>query len=56
MNIPIGFSPFSLLLPLAVLSRDPAFSIEAYLATLHYKQTDDLDHHREALSRAGLPA
>ncbi len=39
----------------AVLSLNPGFSIEAYLATLHYKDKADLKHHREALSRVGLP-
>ena len=39
----------------AVLSLNPDFSIEAYLATLHYKDNADLKHHREALSRVGLP-
>ena len=40
----------------AVLARDPAFTVESYLTTLHYKNTEDLGHHREALLRAGLPA
>ena len=37
-----------------VLTRDPAFTLETYLATLHYKQPDDLEHHRAALLKAGL--
>jgi adenylate cyclase len=37
-----------------VRSRDPAFTVESYLATLHYKQPEDLEHHREALLKAGL--
>jgi adenylate cyclase len=37
-----------------VRARDSAFSIESYLATLHYKQPDDREHHREALLKAGL--
>ena len=40
----------------AVLSHDPAFTISSYLSTLHYKNAEDAAHHREALSRAGLPA
>jgi adenylate cyclase len=39
-----------------VLLLDPAFSAEAYLTTLHYKNEADSSHHREALLRAGLPA
>jgi adenylate cyclase len=37
-----------------VRARDPAFTAESYLATLHYKQPEDLEHHREALQKAGL--
>jgi adenylate cyclase len=37
-----------------VRARDPAFTGESYLATLHYKQPEDLEHHREALQKAGL--
>jgi adenylate cyclase len=39
-----------------VLSRQPKFSTEKYLATLHYKLDTDREHHREGLIRAGLPA
>jgi len=39
-----------------VLRLDPGFSIEAYVATLHYRNEADLAHHREALAKAGLPA
>jgi adenylate cyclase len=39
-----------------VLSRAPEFTVSAYLATLHYKNDSDLEHHREALLKAGLPA
>ena len=38
-----------------VLNLDPAFRIETYSRTLHYKDAGDADHHREALLRAGLP-
>jgi adenylate cyclase len=38
-----------------VLARNPAFSIKAYMETLHYKRPEDLEHHREALLAAGLP-
>jgi adenylate cyclase len=39
-----------------VLMLDPAFTVDAYLTTLHYKQEADSSHHREALLKAGLPA
>jgi adenylate cyclase len=39
-----------------VLDRDPAFSIEMHLATLHYKLEADREHHRESLTMACLPA
>jgi adenylate cyclase len=39
----------------AVLKQDPAFTVSGYLATLHYNRESDLDHHREGLSKAGLP-
>ena len=38
-----------------VLRRDPEFTVQSYLATVHYKNQSDLDHHREALQKAGLP-
>jgi adenylate cyclase len=38
----------------AVLKRVPQFSIEHYLATLHYKHESDREHHREGLLKAGL--
>src|SRR5256884_826465 len=34
---------------------DPGFSAEGYLATLHYRQDSDREHHREGLLKAGLP-
>ena len=34
---------------------DPGFSTDRYLATLHYRQDSDREHHREALLKAGLP-
>jgi adenylate cyclase len=37
-----------------VLKRVPEFSIEHYLATLHYKHETDREHHREGLLKAGL--
>ena len=33
---------------------DPEFDLETYLATLHYKDDSDLQHHREGLLKAGL--
>jgi adenylate cyclase len=38
-----------------VLKREPSFSIESYLKTLHYKRAEDREHHREALLKTGLP-
>jgi adenylate cyclase len=38
-----------------VLAREPKFSIEAYIKTLHYKHDSDRAHHREGLVKAGLP-
>jgi len=38
-----------------VLARDSAFSADAYLKTLHYKNTEDREHHRDALAKAGFP-
>ena len=37
-----------------VIALQPEFSIDAYLATLHYKRESDRAHHREALLKAGL--
>jgi len=39
-----------------VLAKDPLFTVEGYMATLHYKLPEGADHHREALLAAGLPA
>jgi adenylate cyclase len=38
-----------------VLQRQPTFTIENFLKTLHYRQAADTDHVREGLSKAGLP-
>jgi adenylate cyclase len=38
-----------------VLASDAGFTVDGYLATLHYKRPEDTEHHREALLRAGLP-
>jgi adenylate cyclase len=38
-----------------VLKREPGFTVEDYLATLHYRDGADREHHREALLLAGLP-
>ena len=40
----------------AVLRQDPEFTVSGYLETLHYNCESDLDHHREGLLKAGLPA
>jgi len=39
-----------------VIGCAPAFTVGAHLATLHYKNAPDLEHYREALLKAGLPA
>jgi adenylate cyclase len=39
-----------------VLSRQPDFAVDAYLATLHYKRDSDRGHHRDGLLKAGLTA
>jgi adenylate cyclase len=38
-----------------VLNLQPAFTVEAFLGTLHYKQESDRQHHRDGLLKAGLP-
>jgi adenylate cyclase len=38
-----------------IFKRVPDFSVGSYLSTLHYKDASDLDHHRAALLKAGLP-
>jgi adenylate cyclase len=38
-----------------VVARDPEFGVEKYLGTLHYRQSEDSEHHRGALFAAGLP-
>jgi hypothetical protein len=38
-----------------VLKRDPTFSVETYLMTLHYSRAEDREHHRDALVKSGLP-
>ncbi|MGR3716929.1 MAG: tetratricopeptide repeat protein, partial [Thermohalobaculum sp.] len=35
---------------------DPEFDLETHLATLHYKDDADLQHHREGLVKAGIVA
>ena len=37
-----------------VLSQLPGFAIEEHLATLHYKQQSDREHHRQSLLEAGF--
>jgi adenylate cyclase len=40
----------------SVLALDPSFDVEKYMATLHYEKAADIEHHRGALLKAGLPA
>ena len=37
------------------LQREPAFTTEAFIATLHYRDPADAEHVREGLMKAGLP-
>ena len=39
-----------------VLQREPTFTVENYLGTLHYQQPSDTEHLREGLVKAGLPS
>jgi adenylate cyclase len=39
-----------------VLQREPRFSTESYLSSLHYRDERDRLHHAEGLRKAGLPA
>ncbi|HXX03740.1 MAG TPA: adenylate/guanylate cyclase domain-containing protein [Xanthobacteraceae bacterium] len=38
-----------------VLQRHPAFTVQRYLQTLHYRQPSDTEHVRDGLLKAGLP-
>jgi adenylate cyclase len=38
-----------------VLQRQPTFTVDGFLETLHYQQPADSDHVREGLAKAGLP-
>ena len=38
-----------------LLKLAPDFTITSYLGTMHYQQPADLEHHREALTKASLP-
>ncbi len=38
-----------------VMQRDPAFTVDDFLATLHYSQASDTEQMREGLVKAGLP-
>jgi hypothetical protein len=38
-----------------VLQREPAFAVEAFLGTMHYRLQSDVEHLREGLFKAGLP-
>ena len=38
-----------------VLQRQPTFTVQSYLETLHYQQPSDIEHLREGLAKAGLP-
>jgi adenylate cyclase len=37
-----------------IAKLDPAFTVEAFIATLHYQNDADTDHLREGLAKAGL--
>src|SRR5215510_15451382 len=38
-----------------VLQREPTFTAETFLSTLHYQQHSDKEHLRDGLVKAGLP-
>jgi adenylate cyclase len=38
-----------------LLERQPSFAVSHCLSLLHYKEARDLEHHRDALLKAGLP-
>ena len=38
-----------------VLRLKPDFSAEAYVGNLPYRESEDRDHHRDGLRKAGLP-
>jgi adenylate cyclase len=37
-----------------VVQREPAFTVQRFLGTLHYQQASDTEHVREGLMKAGL--
>jgi adenylate cyclase len=39
-----------------VLQREPTFSVQSFLGTVHYQQPSDNEHLREGLVKAGLPS
>ena len=39
-----------------VLGKAAGFTVASHLTTMHYKRSEDLEHFREGLLRAGLPA
>ncbi len=39
-----------------VLQREPTFTVQSYLGTLHFQQPSDNEHLREGLVKAGLPS
>lgn len=39
-----------------VLQREPTFTVQGYLGTLHYQRPSDVEHLREGLLKAGLPS
>jgi hypothetical protein len=38
-----------------VLQREPEFTAEGFLGTLHYQRSSDREHLRDGLVKAGLP-
>jgi adenylate cyclase len=38
-----------------VLKLTPDFTVTAHMATMHHRQAEDRDHHRDLLMKAGLP-
>ena len=50
----LGDAPAAAVQRGAALAQSPGFAIEEHLATLHYKQPGDLEHHRQSLLEAGF--
>jgi adenylate cyclase len=50
----LGELPAAQALVQELLARSPAFALDEYLSTLHYRHGSDREHHVESLALAGL--